>query len=303
MKKLLCFILVALCAFLMFGCTNIDSQNDKLSIVTVSFPEYDFARAVAGDSADIKMLIPPGGETHGYEPTVSDIKAVSGCDLFIYIGGESDTWVSDILDTEDNKNINTLVLSDFVAKIETDDHNHDSAYKADEHIWTSPINAITLVNAICDKLTEIKPADAALFTDNADSYCQELAILHKDLVSATTNIKRNTLVFGDRFPLAYFSKEYNLDYLAAFSGCSEDTEASAKTIATLIDYVKKNNIPVVFTNELSNTSIAKQIAEETGATVCTFYSCHKISKDDFESGKTYIDIMKRNIPNLNMALK
>ena len=302
MKKLLCFILVALFAFSLSGCVSTDKSSDKLSIVAVSFPEYDFARAVAGDNADIRMLIPPGGETHGYEPTVSDIKAVNNCDLFIFTGGESDTWVQDILKSAD-KNVNTLALIDFVALVESDSHNHGTNAKTDEHIWTSPVNAITLTNAVCDKLSEIKPEKKSYFEANAESYCEKLAKLNSDFINAASNAKRNILVFADRFPLIYFANEYRLEHLAAFPGCSEDTEASAKTVATLIDYVKSNNIPVVFINELSNTAIADQIATETDAEVRTFYSCHKISKDDFESGKTYIDIMSRNIENLNIALK
>lgn len=309
MKKLLCLIMALLMIFIMAGCENPDTvTTDRLQIVAVSFPEYDFARAVAGEKADITMLIPPAGEVHGYEPTVSDIKAVSGCDLFIYNGGESDTWVENLLSSVNNNNLVTLSMVDSVDTLCEDEHEHEhnhdhDKFTFDEHVWTSPENAISIVNEIKDTLSQIDDKNKNTFETNSKAYCEKLMELDKNIRIVTENTDKNTIVFGDRFPLTYFAEEYKLEYMAAFSGCSEDTEASASTIAKLIDYVKNNNIPVVFINELSNTAIAEQIAKETGAEMLTFYSCHKISKDDFESGKTYIDIMSRNIENLKTALK
>lgn len=304
MKKLICLIMALFTVFLLSGCSeNSTADNSRISIVAVSFPEYDFARAVAGDLADIKMLISPASETHGYEPAVSDIKAVSTCDLFIYTGGESDNWTEKLIKSANNKNLKTLAMVEFAEPICNDEHNHEhDKYTFDEHVWTSPTNAISIVNAVKDVLSEIDAENKKTFEDNSKAYCEKLYELDKNIRTITENTDKNTLVFGDRFPLTYFADRYKLEHLAAFSGCSEDTEASASTVATLIDYVKDNKIPVVFINELSNTAIAEQIAKETGAEVRTFYSCHKVSKDDFESGKTYIDIMSRNIENLDIAL-
>lgn len=306
MKKTVCLIMALFMTIIFCGCTdNNTNAVGKLSIVAVSFPEYDFARAVAGELADIKMLIPPGGETHGYEPTVSDIKAVAGCDLFIYTGGESDTWVEDLLSSVNNEKLATIAMVKCVENLCTeehsDDHEHDK-YTFDEHVWTSPKNAISIVNSVKDSLIKVDAENEKAFTENAKAYCERLEDLDKSIREVTEKANKNTLVFGDRFPLTYFAESYNLEYLAAFSGCSDDTEASAQTVASLIDFVKENKVPAVFVNELSNTSIAEQIAKETGAEVMTFYSCHKISKDDFESGKTYIDIMSRNIESLKSAL-
>lgn len=303
MKKLLCLIMALLMIFIISGCENSDTvHSDKLQIVAVSFPEYDFARAVAGDTAEIKMLIPPAGEVHGYEPTVSDIKAVNGCDLFIYNGGESDAWVKNLLDSVQNERLVTLSMTDSVKELIESDHDHDK-FTFDEHVWTSPKNAISIVNAVKDTLAGIDGQNKNTFEANSKAYCEKLTQLDKDIRIITENTNKNTVVFGDRFPLTYFAEEYKLEYMAAFSGCSEDTEASASTVAGLIDFVKEQNVPVVFVNELSNTAIADRIASETGAEVKTFYSCHKISKDDFEKGSTYIDIMSRNIDNLKAALK
>lgn len=306
MKKFICLIMALFMTFIFCGCADSTASTaGKLSIVAVSFPEYDFARAVAGDLAQITMLIPAGGETHGYEPTVSDIKAVSGCDLFIYTGGESDTWVEDLLKSVNNESLKTLAMVDSVQTLCTDDHDHEhdhDKFTFDEHVWTSPTNAMSIVKSIKDSLSEIDAENKEAFAENAKAYCDKIDALDKSIREVTEKAKTSILVFGDRFPLTYFAESYNLQYLAAFSGCSEDTEASASTVASLIDFVKEKEIPVVFVNELSNTSIAEQIANETDAEVRTFYSCHKISKDDFESDKTYVDIMSRNIESLSKAL-
>lgn len=300
MKKLLCFFIALFMIVSLAGCSEGATENNKLSIVTASFPEYDFARAVAGNLAEIKMLIPPAGEVHGYEPTVSDVKAVGSCDLFIYTGGESTAWAEDILSSASKPELSTIATIECVDNLLSED-GHKA--KADEHIWTSPQNAILIVKAIEAKLSEISPENKTVFETNSKAYCEKLYELDKNIRTVTQNTDKDTLVFGDRFPLAYFAESYSLNHKSAFSGCSEDTEASASAIADLIDFVKENNIPVVFVNELSNTSIAEQIANETGAQVMTFYSCHKISKDDFENNQTYVDIMSRNIESLKLALK
>ncbi|MDO4419015.1 MAG: metal ABC transporter substrate-binding protein [Ruminococcus sp.] len=305
MKKLLCLIMALFITFIFCGCDNNEITEDKVNIVAVSFPEYDFARAVAGDNAKITMLIPPAGEAHGYEPTVSDIKAVSNCDLFIYTGGESDTWVENVLNSVNNNKLTALAMVDCVENLCNEDHNHEhnhDKFTFDEHVWTSPKNAISIVNAIKNILCKIDSENKDAFVENAKAYSEKLTELDENIREVTEKSANDTLVFGDRFPLTYFAESYNLEYLAAFSGCSEDTEASASTVASLIDFVNENKIPIVFINELSNTAIAEQIAKETGAEVRTFYSCHKVSKDDFESGITYIDIMNRNIENLDIAL-
>lgn len=282
--------------------------STKISIVATNFPAYDFARAVAGDKADIKMLIKPGAEVHTFEPTPQDIIDIENSDLFIYTGGESDTWVETIL-----QNIGTaptLKMMDAVETLEEDapdndsHHNHmDTAPEYDEHVWTSIRNAEKITNRIKDKLIEISPKDQLIFDINAKNYINQLADLDKKAQNIVNNGNRKTIVFGDRFPLRYFANDYNLDYYAAFPGCSEETEASSQTIAFLIDKVKTEKIPVVFKIEMSNGKIADAIAQETGAKVLTFNSAQNISRNDFEAGMTYVMIMEDNLTALTEALK
>lgn len=310
MKKFLSIILALMVILSVTACnTNIPSDSDeKLSVVATIFPQYDFAREIAGDKASISMLVSPGTETHSFEPTASDIMEISTCDIFIYTGGESDSWIDSLLSNVNNPNMTIISLMDCVNTIETeeqdesddhDDHNHG---KADEHVWTSPLNAKIIAEKICEEMCRKDEDNASFYMENLNTYTSKLDMLDSEFRAVVTNAQRDTLVFGDRFPLAYFANEYNLRHHAAFSGCSDDTEVSASTLATLIDTVKAEKLPVVLKIELSSDSIANTIATQTGAEVLTFYSCHNISKEDFDAGESYVSLMTKNVDTLKKAL-
>ncbi len=301
MKKLFSLLLLLLIPTVsMFGCTSSEVQSDKLNIIAVNFPSYDFARELSGNLAEVTMLLPPGAESHSFEPTTSDIVKISQCDIFIYTGGESESWIASLLASADNPDMAVISLMDCVdVKAHEDEHNHS---QADEHVWTSPVNAIEICEQISSVLTERDAKNSALYADKLESYKAELQKLDEKFREAIESGVRKTVVFGDRFPLYYFAEEYSLDCYAAFSGCSDDTEPSAGTVAALIDIVKEQNIPVVYKIELSSDSIAKTIAEETEAEVMTFYSCHNVSKEDFEKGESYLSLMQKNVESLKIAL-
>ncbi len=496
MRKLLihCFTLIwILCCFT--GCTTITTQpknnnSDQLSIVTTIFPQYDFARQIAGDHANITMLLKPGAESHSYEPTPQDMKAIENCDLFIYTGGENDVWVDDLLQTLGEKKPDTLRLIDCVPTMNEEivegmehEHEHETILEADikdrplsdflgdyqsvlpyfengtldayisqeaeeheksfdtmkqeflkrkfsdyktisiqdssvtvttssgsmsgeyaytgfqtekdddgdirsvwygykikspiagmpmyltfndheigethseedeqtkhihmrygndsiealmdvddwaptyfvsdataeeirtaitehthhdeemdEHVWTSPTNAIKIVNKISELMCEKDKKNADTYTANCKEYIAQLESLDQAFIEVVENAKRKTILFGDRFPFLYFAKQYGLNYFAAFTGCSSETEASAATVKFLIDRVKAEDIPVVFTIELSNEKIADSICEATGAKKLTLYSCHNITKEQMETGETYLSMMTKNVESLRTAL-
>lgn len=477
------------------GCTttSIDrgkNVSNKLSIVTTIFPQYDFTRQIAGDQAEVTMLLKPGTESHSYEPTPQDIQTIENCDLLIYTGGENDVWVDDILQTMGERKPDTLRLMDCVPTmneeiVEGMEHEHEhekiseadikdrplsdflgdyqsvlpyfengtldayiaeeaeeheksfdemkqeflknkfSDYKKisiqnssvsvmtsagtmsadyeyvgfqtekdddgdirsvwygykmktpidgmpmyltfndheignihheaeeetkhihirygndsiealmdmehwaptyflsdataeeisaeitehshhdeefDEHIWTSPINAIKIVNKISDLMCEKDAKNANTYQTNTKEYIAQLEALDQDFLEVVENAKRKTIVFGDRFPFLYFVKQYGLNYYAAFTGCSSETEASAATVKFLIDHVNAEKIPVVFTIELSNEKIADSICEATGAKKLTLYSCHNITKEQMDAGETYLSMMQKNVDSLRTAL-
>lgn len=307
-NKLLCMSL--LLGFILFP----GFSQKKLTIVTTMFPQFDFTRAVAGDKADITMLLKPGAESHSYEPTPKDMKKIHKADLFIYTGAENDAWAESLLKNMGSKAPKTLAFLELVDTVEEEivegmtaeeeEHHHDDEeVELDEHVWTSPLNAVKIVSAICDELCKLDAANADYYKKNAAKYIDELLTLHKSFEEVVKNANRKIFVFGDRFPLRYFADLYGLEYYAAFPGCATDVEASASTIKFLINKVKEEKIPVVFTIEFSNGKIADTICEATGAKKLEFHSCHTVSADDIKKGETYISLMKRNVIVLREALK
>lgn len=289
-----------------------DDSNGKISVVTTIFPPYDFTRQVGGDNVDLTMLLKPGTESHNYDPTPQDIIKIQNCDLFIYVGGESDEWVKDILESDDSKPKKIIALMDCVDAVEEeivdgmeqekdeDDDSHKIEY--DEHVWTSPKNAIIISKKISSALIELDKDNAKTYEKNTTEYSQKLSLLDSKFQDIVDNAKRKTIIFGDRFPMRYFADEYGLKYYAAFPGCSSETEPSAATVSFLIDKVKAEKIPVVFSIEFSNGKVADTICEDTGAKKLTFHSCHNITQEQFDSGVTYIDLMNQNAENIKEAL-
>lgn len=286
----------------------IKKEDDKFTIIATSFPSYDFARAIVKDTdAEVKMLLKPGSETHDYDPTPRDIVDINKSDIFIYVGGESDYWVKDILNNIENDNVKIIKLMDCVDTLKEDnkqilEKESGNDEEDDEHIWTSPVNAIKIIEMLKDEIIKKDPKNKEIYLKNAQEYIDELKNIDKEINDIVSKSNSKLLIFGDRFPFIYFTNQYGLKYYAAFSGCSEQVEASSKTISFLIDKVKKNNIKVILKIELSNGQIANSIAEETGAKVLELHSAHNISKKDFDNGVTYIDLMKRNIKVLKEAL-
>ncbi|NLT58886.1 MAG: zinc ABC transporter solute-binding protein [Clostridiales bacterium] len=508
MKRILPMLLsLALVLPLFTGCsrrasTAGEDAEAKIRVVSTIFPGYDFARAVAGDHVELTMLLPPGSESHSFEPTPQDVIRIKNCDLFIYVGGDSDTWVKGILDSMDTSEMKILSMMDLVETVEEeikegmeDDHGHDHgeldpdeirdrpladwagswvsiegalaggelddyvadrakasetdfdiqkeaygqrwksdypslvisdaavtwngvpvayqyigyqlvegdhgasvwygfeaeapsagaptyiafndhgtggsaegephdegddddheddhahetahyhirygdegfdaltaiedwsptyfpadasgaemaeamgahgqadhAHEYDEHVWTSPVNAMRVTQAIADALCALDQANAAAYRANCASYVEELTALDAAFREVVERAARKTLLFGDRFPFRYFVDEYGLDYYAAFPGCSTETEPSAKTVVFLIDKAREEHIPVVFHLEFSNEKMADILCESTGAKKRLLHSCHNITKAEFERGVTYLDLMLQNVETLKEAL-
>lgn len=321
MKKRLFSIITIAIMFIsiisLSGC-NKKEDNKKLKIVTSNFPSFDLARAVVKDNKniDLKILLKPGSDMHHFDATPKDIKDILSSDVFIYNGGESDEWIDKILKDIDKKKTTVIKLMDLVKVVEEEhvegmeeehdhdhDHDHDEEEKEyDEHVWTSPVNAKKIVSSIKEAMIKKDAKNKNIYEKSASEYISELDKIDNEFKEIVKNAKRKEIVFGDRFPLRYFVDTYGLKYSAAFPGCSEETEASAKTIKFLINKVKDNKIPVVFHIELSDKKIANSIAKETGAKVLEFKTAHNLSQKDFDKGITYLDIMKDNIKVLKEAL-
>ena len=321
-KRILALLLAAAVALPLCACAPAgeEAEDGRLQVVCSLFPYYDFVREIGGAYVSPRLLVAAGREAHSFEPTPMDVIRVSRADVFVYNGGEGEQWVDEILDSAGENIPTVLRMMDYADTLTEEpltghddhdhadhDHEHDDDHDSDdieydEHIWTSPVQAMKLCRAICDALCAADPAHAAAYRSNLQEYLGQLAELDAAFRQVCGEKKRSLLVFGDRFPLLYFCREYGLDYRAAFHGCSSDTEPSLYTLKFLIDKVRQQDIPVVYALELSSRKVADAIAETTGAKVETFYSCQTVSQADWAAGEGYVSLMRRNVAALREGI-
>lgn len=295
------------------GCTGgpaVTKDNGKLNVVTTIFPYYDFVRQVAGDKVNLRLAIPAGMDTHSFEPTASDMVAFSNADIVIYNGGEMEIWVDEVLEASSNNNVKAGKMMDYIDVVTEEEvnnanekHGHnDEEEEYDEHIWTSPVNACKIISKIADILSGADVENTGYYKKNADKYIKMIKELDKKFREVVNSSKRNYLLFADRFPLRYFVDEYKLGYGAAFAGCSSEIEPGADVIAFLADKARDEDIHVILKIELTSSKVAEAIAETAGAEVMTFNTCHNVTKEQFDKGVTYYDLMKGNLDVLKKAL-
>ena len=313
-KKILAAVTAIALGASLCGCSGVETADsaDKPLIITTIFPAYDFARQVFGDTAEVRMLLTPGQESHSYDPSAKDIVEINGCDLFVYNGGESDQWVESVLQAAPD--VETFRMTDAVSLLDEehsegmqeDDHDHDHAdgdeEEYDEHVWTSPDNAAAIVRALGSRAKALFPDSAAELDSNTESYAAQIGKIDGRLKELLDGEERY-FIFGDRFPLLYFFKHYGLNYYAAFPGCGSETEPSAQTVTFLLDKLgQPDAVKAVFCIELSGRKLADVLAEDSGLDVVEFHSCHNITADDFAAGETYVSLMERNLQTLEKVL-
>lgn len=340
-KTVLKKIIIIMCIFTMLisssSCGRLEKRNpDKLFIVTTLFPQYDFAKNIVGDKGEVKLLLSPGLEAHSYDPTPADIVDINESDLFIYTGDEMEAWVADITKGLENK-VDILDISEGIDLVKEEDveeenvhyqdihydnienehgeneheesedehnhkgHKHEHIY--DPHIWTSPVNAMIMVQNILDELVKIDSDNEDYYRENAGKYLKELEDLDNDIRKVVDNCQIKTIFFADKFAMYYFVNEYGLHYISAYDSCSAETEPSAKLVAAIIDEVRECNATTIYYAELSNHKSADTISEETGSKALLLHSCHNVSKKEFRSGVTYLSLMRQNLENLKVGLK
>lgn len=298
-----------------FSCKKNNSASEKkLNIVTTIFPAYDWTRQIVGDSADtnISLLMKNGVDLHSFSPTTQDIIQISGCDILIYVGGESDKWIQDALKNMTNKNmveINLMESLGSMAKeeetvegMETDESgDEDDEIEYDEHVWLSVKNAKLFCEKIESELSRMLPEHSETFRANLLQYKAQLENLDKEFEDACKNIPNGTMIFCDRFPFRYFTEDYNLKYYAAFLGCSAESEASFKTVAFLAKKIDELGVPEIFVLEKSDQKIAKTVIANTAnknMKIIALDSLQSTDAGDIKNGKTYISAMKNNLEKL-----
>ncbi len=304
MKKLFLILLIISMLFIS-SCTvkeTSKTDNGKISVVTTLFPLYDFVKEIAGDNADITLLTQPGVDSHSFEPKSTDMVKISECDVFVYTGKDMEIWAEKIISSIKSENAVICDSSENITLECADEHENEHAHNhsLDPHIWTSPKNAKIMVENILKALCHADEKNKETYKQNADIYIKELDTLDKEFEKFFSENKK-TMVFSSRFPFYYFAKDYEISYKSAFESCSAETEPDIKSMTTLIDTVKKENIETIFYTELSDPKITEAVVEQTGAKAKLFHSCHNVTKDEFERKETYLSLMRNNLNALKGA--
>ncbi|MBQ8092960.1 MAG: zinc ABC transporter substrate-binding protein [Clostridia bacterium] len=320
MNAYLRFFLTIILVLACLSCLTVSLAEDNIRIVTTIFPIYDWTREVLGEDAphaDLTLLLDSGIDLHSYQPSAQDIFKISAADLFIYVGGESDAWVEDVLKTAINPNLKVINLVDAMGddikteelvegmEQDEDEDKDEDEEEADEHVWLSLRNAEKLVMCISETLGEIDPANKDHYAENASQYISKLSALDAQYTGVISTAAFNTMLFGDRFPFRYLADDYALSYYAAFSGCSAESEASFKTIIFLAGKMDELSLPAVLTIENPKTRIAETIVENTAAKnqkILSMNSMQSTTSQDIENGETYLSIMEDNLSVLKEAL-
>ena len=302
---------------------NKKDNSKKIKVVTTIFPEYDWVKQIVGENnsnVELTMLVDNGVDLHSYQPTAADIMKISDCDLFIYVGGESDKWVDDALKQAVNKDMKVINLLDVLgesvkeeevvegmqAEDEEEEEGKEEEPEYDEHVWLSVKNAKTLCAEIEEKLAQADASNAQLYQKNLEEYQKRLSELDEQYKTVADGSKLKTLIFGDRFPFRYLTDDYNLSYYAAFVGCSAETEASFKTIKFLAEKADELNVRYIMTIEKSDKKIAKTSMRNTkkkNQKILTLNSMQSTTSEDVANGVTYYSVMKDNLKVLTEALK
>lgn len=314
MKNKITAILLAVLMLMLCGCSyTAPKKSDRLSVVCSIFAPYDFARRIAGDRAEVKMLLPTGVESHSYEPTPRDIIELENSDIFFYVSEHTETWVTQITDAVENESVKKIDIADELG-IVINDHDHDHGHhhgeehdehdesETDEHIWTNLETATKMIDCIAKEMGEADTDNADYYNENAKSYSAEILKLRDDFSRLVKSSKRREIVSGSRFAMKNFTREFGIEFTAAFDSCVDNTEPSASVMAQIIDKINADNLPVVFYEELTEPKIARAVSIETGAKMLLLHSCHNVSSDEMKRGETYLSLMRQNYRNLKEAL-
>ncbi|GHV14763.1 periplasmic divalent manganese/zinc-binding lipoprotein [Clostridia bacterium] len=305
LKKIIAIILAVAFVSMLFACSDTAEVGDgKFTVVASLFPQYDFARTIAGDRADVTLLLPPGTESHSFDPTPSDMVTLNKADLFLYTGAAMEPWAAGVIAGATDGGLVAVDCSEGITLIddEHEDEDEESDHEEDAHIWLNLLNAVRMVDHILTSFCEKDPDGADYYAERAGKLKEDLNALDSEILSAVDNADRKTIVFGGKFSYIYFLERYGLDYVTAYESCAANDEPSVGKIADVISFIKANNIPVIYHEELSDPKIARAIADETGCEMKLFATAHNVTRNEFESGVTYLDIMRGNLENLKAGL-
>ena len=315
MKKILKLFPFFLSLLLLFtACSSKDKpQSTKLKVIASLFPQYDFAKQIAKDKAEVSLLLPPGSESHTFDPSTNDILKISSSDIFLYTGKYMEPWAERLLSGIDSSSLfikdvssNVNLLKDSHSEHEGEDHadssEHHHEHEYDPHFWLDPTLACVMVDNILECFCTKDPDNAEFYKNNAEKIKNDLLKLDENISQTVKNAKRDTIVFAGKFAHLYFINRYNLKYEALIKNCSEQSEPSVQKITKVINFIKENNIPAVYYEELTMPATAQSLCNNTNAIALRFNTIHNISKEQLENNVSYMDLMNENLENLKQGL-
>ncbi len=299
------FIVIGIVIFLALNISNKkeikNDGNNKIKAIATLFPQYDFLKQIGKDKIEVTLLLPPGTETHTYDPSPKDIIGINQSMLFVYTGRYMEPWAEKIINSID-RDVLILDVSKGIEHIADHTHEGHEEVEYDPHIWLDISNAKVMVDNILDSLIKLDSENTDYYIKNAEEYKEKLEELDNSFIQVINNSKRNTICFGDKFAYMYFITKYNLDYITAYDSCSSSAEPSVSKILEVEERIKEENIPVIFYESLSEGKVAKSIAKDLGIEALVFSSVHTVSSEDIKNGATYISVMEKNLEALQKAL-
>ncbi|GAB1481496.1 metal ABC transporter substrate-binding protein [Treponema sp.] len=292
---------IGMLGFPLFAAGKPETAQDSKSVTLIAtiFPLYDFARNVGGDRVDVSLLLPPGLEAHGYEPTPHDMAKLSKTDVFVYTNPEMEGWAEKLIASIRSPRLIVVNASENIHLSDTGDPEHKGV---DPHVWLDPLLARELVKAIAAGAHQVDPEGAAYYTANAETYIAKLERLHGDLEAGLKNLKTRTIVYGGHFAFGYFARRYKLEYISPYSGFSPDAEPTPKKVAELTEILQTTGNTTVFFEELIEPRVATALSKETGAKMVLLHGAHNVSKEELKQGQNYLAIMRSNLEVPQKAL-
>jgi zinc transport system substrate-binding protein len=311
MKNIRIIIIFFFCVILLavIACKKADDRQTgpkKIKIVTTLFPLYDFTKNIGGEYVDVNLLLPPGVEAHSFEPRPEDIIRINNADIFVYTGKYMEPWVEKILKGVDNKSLVVVDSSEGVTLLEdisNHNHSHKHNHEIDPHIWLDFENAKIMVNNILKSIINVDLKNEKYYQENAERYKKELSNIDQAFKDGLALCKTRYFIHGGHFTFGYMAKRYGLKYISAFEGFSPDTEPSVKKLANLVKEMRKHNIKYIFSEEIISPKVSEMISRETGAQILKLHAAHNLTKDEWDKGVTFMELMRENLLNLRIGLQ
>ena len=308
-KNLIKVLIIGVLAISLIGCSgeNSDVKNDKIHVMTTLFPQYDFTKEIVGDLADVSLLLPPGVESHSYEPTPQDVVKIRKSDVFIYTSEYMEPWAIKMVEELGSEDLKVINLSENIDYIEIDgmdDHDHDHGHEEskDPHTWLDPVYAQQMIKNITEGLVKVDSKNKDAYIKNSEAYIEKLQELHEGFVDVFKHSKTNKIIYGGHFAFGYFTDRYNLEHISPYIGFSPNAEPTPNRIVELINTLNEADIKVIYYEELVDPKVATVISKETGAKMLLLHGAHNISKEELENNITYLDIMYKNMEKLKEGL-